>query len=39
MAKIVEFYIPKSFRKPVKWIPAIERGKVIVFCQQTKKSA
>ena len=39
MEKIIEFYIPTSFRKPMKWVPAIDRGKIIEFCPQTKKSA
>jgi hypothetical protein len=39
MAKVIEFYIPNSFRKPMKWIPTIQRGKVIEFCPQTRKSA
>jgi hypothetical protein len=28
MAKIIEFYIPQSFRKVSKWVPPAERGKV-----------
>ena len=40
MAKIIEFYLPSSFRKKVsKWMPPGERGKVLVFCLQQKKSA
>jgi len=39
MAKVIEFYIPKNFRKPRKWTPAFEHGKVIEFCLHTKKSA
>jgi len=31
MAKIIEFYIPKNFRKPIKWVPQLDRGKVIEF--------
>jgi hypothetical protein len=38
MAKVIEFYIPKSFRKPLKWPPE-QRGKIIEFCAQIKKSA
>jgi hypothetical protein len=26
MAKIIEFYIPQSFRKVSKWLPPSERG-------------
>jgi hypothetical protein len=39
MAKIIEFYIPNSFRKKVAWIPPEQRGKVIEFCLEEKKSA
>jgi hypothetical protein len=39
MAKIIEFYIPMSLRKPTKWVPAAARGKIIECCPQTKKSA
>lgn len=39
MAKIIEFYIPSSFRKNAKWIPPEQRGKVIEFPPETKKSA
>jgi len=31
MAKIIEFYIPSSFRKNIKWVPADQRGKLIQF--------
>ena len=39
MAKVIEFYIPKNFRKPLKWTLQVQHGKVIEFCMQTKKSA
>jgi hypothetical protein len=39
MAKVIEFYIPTKFRKPLKWVPELQRGKVIEFCLETKKSA
>ncbi|HLX85189.1 MAG TPA: hypothetical protein VKR59_14910 [Terriglobales bacterium] len=44
MAKIIEFYIPSSFRKKVpKWIPAEQKseqlGKVIEFAVPQKKTA
>jgi hypothetical protein len=39
MSKVIEFYIPTSFRKPMKWVPAIDRGRIIEFCPQTRKSA
>jgi hypothetical protein len=39
MAKVIEFYIPESFGIPMKWALAIERGKIIEFCPQMKKSA
>ena len=39
MAKVIEFYIPNSFRKRAILIPLEQRGKVIEFCLQVKKSA
>ena len=39
MAKVIEFYIPNTFRKRTIWTPAAQRGKVIEFCLQVKKSA
>jgi hypothetical protein len=39
MAKVIEFYIPKYFRKPHQWAPPLPLGKVILFSSQTKKSA
>jgi hypothetical protein len=38
MAKVIEFYIPKGFRKSAWWIAAEKRGQVIEFCLP-KKSA
>jgi hypothetical protein len=40
MAKVIEFFVPSSFRKKVtKWIPREEYGKVIEFRVPEKKSA
>jgi hypothetical protein len=39
MAKVIQFWVPKNFRKPLKRGPPQEGGKVIEFCSQTKKSA
>jgi len=39
MAKVIEFYIPNTFRKRAIWIPPEQRGKVIEFPLQIKKSA
>ncbi len=40
MAKIIEFYVPISFRKKAaKWIAPEQRGKVIAFDSLQKKSA
>ena len=33
MAKVIEFYIPKNFRKPLKWATQPQRGEVIEFSQ------
>jgi hypothetical protein len=39
MAEVIEFYVPKKLRKPLKWAPPLQCGKVIEFRSQTKKSA
>jgi hypothetical protein len=39
MATIIQFYIPARFRKPVKWTPSAERGKVLEFPVEIRKSA
>ncbi len=40
MAKIIEFYIPVSFRKKAtKWVPKEECGKVLAFAAPQKKTA
>ncbi len=39
MVKVIEFYVPKNFRKPLKRAPALQRGTIIEFCSPTKKSA
>jgi hypothetical protein len=39
MAKVIEFYIPKSFRNPFVRPAQLQPGKLIDFSSQTKKSA
>lgn len=39
MAKIIEFYIPRSFRKVSKWFPPSQAGKVLIFPLAERKSA
>jgi hypothetical protein len=39
MAKVIEFYIPKNFRRPFKSMVQSQHGKIIEFCSQTKRSA
>jgi hypothetical protein len=39
MAKVIEFYIPALFHKQVKWTPPAERGKVLEFLVEIRKSA
>jgi transcriptional regulator with PAS, ATPase and Fis domain len=39
MAKVIEFYIPKDFRKPLKGPPGFQRGKILEFCAQKKKAS
>jgi len=40
MAKIIEFYVPSSFRKKAeKWVPVDQYGKLIPFALPQKKTA
>ena len=39
MAQVIEFYVPDRFRKKVRWVPPEQRGKVIAFPLEVKKSA
>jgi hypothetical protein len=39
MAQVIEFYVPAGFHKKVKWIPPDQRGKMIEFAADLKKSA
>jgi len=39
MAKVIEFYIPKNFQKPLKCATQLQCAKVIEFCSQIKNSA
>jgi len=39
VAKVIEFYIPNTFRKSMKWVSSGQRGKIIEFASQAKKSA
>ena len=39
MARLIEFYIPESFRRKVKWVPPGLRGKLIEFRTGLKQSA
>ncbi len=39
MAKVISYYIPVGFHKKVKWVPPEQRGKVIDFTANMKKSA
>jgi hypothetical protein len=39
MAKVIEFYIPTRFRRPVSGIPQVQFGKIVKFGLPTKKSA
>jgi len=39
VAKVIEFYIPATFSKRVKWLPPQERGKVLEFRLPATKSA
>ena len=37
MAKVIEFYIPQIFRRPMKWVPEPQRGKILELRPPTKK--
>ena len=37
--QVIEFYIPARFKPRVKWVPHEQRGKVIAFPSELKKSA
>ena len=39
MAKVIEFYIPQNFRRTTKWVPDVQRGKILELRPPTKKSA
>jgi hypothetical protein len=39
MAQVIEFYVPAEFHKKTKWIPPEQRGKMIEFPADLKKSA
>ena len=39
MAKVIEFYVPTRFRRPLKTAPQARFGKIVEFCAPTKKSA
>jgi len=39
VANVIEFYVPKAFRKQLKWVSPQQRGKVIEFYTPAKKSA
>ncbi len=39
VAKVIEFYLPNNFRKSVKWVSPEQRGKIIEFASEIKKSA
>jgi len=36
--KIIEFYNPSNFRKRGTWVPPKERGKIIEFVPEMKKT-
>ncbi len=39
MAQVIEFYIPARFKPKVKWVPPQQRGKILAFPTDLKKSA
>ena len=39
MANVIKFYIPVRFRKAVKWVPQLQRGRVLEFPVAQKRTA
>jgi len=39
MAKVIEFYVPKNFRKTLRTVAQPQLGKIIEFRPQNKRSA
>jgi hypothetical protein len=39
MGKMIEFYIPERYKKKAKWVPPEQRGKLLSFVPDVKKSA
>lgn len=39
VANVVEFYVPSTFRKRVRWLPPEQRGKVIEFYMPARKKS
>ena len=39
MAKVIQFYVPASFHWKLKWVSSHQRGKVIQFLRDARKSA
>jgi hypothetical protein len=39
MANVIPFYVPDNFRRKVKWVPPEQRGRLITFPVETRKSA
>jgi hypothetical protein len=40
VARLIVFYIPQKFRPKVKWVPSLERGRIIEFqLAASKKTA
>lgn len=39
MAKVIEIYVPQSFKRQQKWVPRELAGKVIEFPAPVKRSA
>jgi hypothetical protein len=39
MAQVIEFYIPTRFKAKVKWVSPEQRGKILAFPTDLKKSA
>jgi hypothetical protein len=39
MAQVIEFYVPRNFRKPLRSDSRLQPGRVLEFCSLTNKKA
>jgi hypothetical protein len=39
MAKVIEYYVPDRFKAKKKWLPPDQRGRLLTFPLEARKSA